>query len=231
VAGERDELAQPLAHDQLLAVGVQVARAHGGAEVAHRARAVAAEPRAGEGIRGDVRREDAHGRALGAERLARQQREAVGLLARCARRGPHAHVRVPTGVGAREQERPVDARQLPVVAQERRLLDGDFLDQPREQPRAAARIGQAARERRRVGAGFDPVERALEEGMLMADEPDAGLALHEVGELVERARHAPAAAWRSSRRRSPIRLGPRMSSAPRSAAALGMPNTAELASS
>jgi hypothetical protein len=36
--------------------------------------------------------------------------------------------------------------------------------------------------------------------VLMAGEPDAGLAVHEVGELVERARHAAAAVWRSMRR-------------------------------
>ena len=98
--------------------------------------------------------------------------------------------------------------------------------------RAPARVGDAAQERLGVGAGADAVERRQEERVLM---------LARAGCRSPR-RRGPRPGRARASRREPLRgaasaaarrcgSGSRMSSAPCSAAALGIPKTAELASS
>ena len=221
-------VAQPLAHDELLAV-----RRAGSARASRaRARAPSASgscPRArgrGRPAEMSVARMVTGGRA-GAERLAGQQREAVGLLPGRAGRGPDPHARGSAGVGAPRAA--AASRSLASCPRSRRnevSLTVTSSISRATQPRSGRADRHArAQERGRVASRLRSGRaRAWRKGCWAAANRMPLSRWTRSATSVERARHddepprgaAPAGA-------RPISAGPRMSSAPRSAAALGMP--------
>ena len=122
-------------------------------------------------------------------------------------------------------------RELLVLAQERRLLDRDLLDQPRDQRRAPRPGRTRGAGTSRAPPGSMRSSAACEVRVLAASRSGC----RSPGKRVPRLRRARASRRRSAgcsgRSRWPIAAGGRTSCAPRSAAFLGMPYTVELASS
>ena len=178
------------------AVGLlaEVALAHGGVERARRARRRSCP---GAPARAHPRRCRSRGCGRAAVRGRTPRRPAArGCRPPLPSRTAAIQTRTsstPRACALVEQEPPVDARELLVIAQERRLLDRDLLDQPRDQPCALERIGHAAQERLGVAPRLDAVERRLEVRVLAVRRGGS----RSPGTRARRRRRA-----RSSRRRS-----------------------------
>ena len=194
--------------------------------------AVPTVARGGERGARDIGREDPHGRRRRGERLAREERERVCLLAGCAGSAPDADF---LGAGCPcplEQRSPRDRIELLAVAEEEGLLDRHLVEQP----------GDRARRRRpgwRPDAGRPPRRRPAARVRAPSGGPDAeplaqdaAFAENERGDLVECT--LIGRLWPFERDRRQGFGDPssgRIVAAPLFAAACGIPNMAEVSSS
>ena len=220
---ERDEPAERRSHHEIRARALQVARDERLLDARDGACPVATGGCGGERGGGHVGREDAHGRSGRRERLAGEQRERIGLLPGCAGDAPDAHGG--RALRARDGDLvvPVDRGELPPVTQERRLLDRDLVDQPRDRVGGSGRVERAAQHLGVRDARPAARERSAQRVMPALLELNAGSSADHLGDGVQVRAHRSAPFSVSLHSSAPISVSGSTRSTPPSAAARGMP--------